>query len=376
MLIIGVYLLDKVKINEEFRMLRNEIYKNECFERKGNSKLITFKYLLPFKMPIKESENIDFITEENTFMIFSNLEEEFLEKGIIKQYRKSYVEITSIINHKQFNKLKSNSTSRESRQSKMITEIFNKQFNCLNNLIKIISVKYQYHNVYQLSLGDILSIPYYAIYTTDGNIKGMHLFIVDMPSKIEEDQNSIIKKKDLLNIKRNYKILINYPSNVSVLAMRKGERAFYKSDYNLAIIQIQTALEVFINNFLERYYKLEKNLSDEKIKNKLGCGYANVINDHLIKTIEKLNLNNYEEIKNCINEYMEKYYDMRNKIVHSGATYKKEDAIKFKEIVTDIIRLITFSMKNTVVSDFSKEFNTYNIISQKIDVNNIKRKYK
>lgn len=109
--------MDKVKINEEFRMLRNEIYKNECFERKGNSKLITFKYLLPFKMPLKESENIDFITEENTFMIFSNLEEEFLEKGIIKQYRKSYVEITSIINHKQFNKLKSNSTSRESKQN-------------------------------------------------------------------------------------------------------------------------------------------------------------------------------------------------------------------------------------------------------------------
>ena len=73
---------------------------------------------------------------------------------------------------------------------------------------------------------------------------------------------------------------------------------------------------------------------------------------------------------------MKDYYDMRNKIVHTGATYKKEDAIEFKEIVADIIRLITFGMKNKSYSDFSKEFNMYNIINKKIDINEIKNKYK
>ena len=90
--------------------------------------------------------------------------------------------------------MKSNSTSRESKKSNILLEIFNKQFNCLNNLIKIISIKYQYHNIYQLSLGDILSIPYYVIYTTDGNIKEMSIFMIDMPGKIEKDQYSSIKK--------------------------------------------------------------------------------------------------------------------------------------------------------------------------------------
>ncbi|HBC9226997.1 hypothetical protein K4R53_10160 [Staphylococcus epidermidis] len=160
------------------------------------------------------------------------------------------------------------------------------------------------------------------------------------------------------------------------MAMRKGERSFYKSDYNLAIVQIQTALEVFITNFLEKYYKLDKNLSDEELKKKLGCGYANVVNDHLLKTIDNLNLDNSNEIKNCVKKYMKNYYGMRNKIVHTGATYKKEDAIEFKEIVADIIRLITFSMKNKSDSDFSKEFNIYNIINKKIDINEIKDKYK
>ena len=50
-------LLDKIRIKEEFNMLKK--YVNECFKRKGNSKLITFKYLLPFKIPISEFENID-----------------------------------------------------------------------------------------------------------------------------------------------------------------------------------------------------------------------------------------------------------------------------------------------------------------------------
>lgn len=37
---------------------------------------------------------------------------------------------------------------------------------------------------------------------------------------------------------------------------------------------------------------------------------------------------------------------MRNKIVHEGLSYEREDAFKFQEIVSDIIKLITFTMKN------------------------------
>ena len=78
-------------------------------------------------------------------------------------------------------------------------------------------------------------------------------------------------------------MLSNHPSNTYVIAMRKGERAIYKADYNLAIIQIQTALEVFITRFLEGYYKLDEKLSDEKLRNILECGYANLIKDYLKK---------------------------------------------------------------------------------------------
>ena len=161
-------------------------------------------------------------------------------------------------------------------------------------------------------------------------------------------------------------MLSNHPSNTYVIAMRKGERAIYKADYNLAIIQIQTALEVFITRFLEGYYKL-----DEKLRNILECGYANLIKDHLKKIID----NSYV-IKNCIDKYKKDYYPMRNKIVHEGLSYEREDAFKFQEIVSDIIKLITFTMKNVEASDFSKEFNTYNIINRKVNVNSIKEKYK
>lgn len=275
--------MDKTRINLEFKMLKSEIYKNNVFKDKGKGKLITFKYLLPFRIPIKEIENIDFINEENTFMKFIHSEHNILENDNIKRERQSYIEITSVISHIKFKKVKFESTSRESKKNKIITEIFNKQLHTLNNFIKIISVKYQYHNIFQLSLGDILSIPYYVIYSIKGEIQDMSLFLIDMPDKIENDQYSELRQTELLNIKKNYQMLSNHPSNTYVIAMRKGERAIYKADYNLAIIQIQTALEVFITRFLEGYYKLDEKLSDEKLRNILECGYANLIKDHLKK---------------------------------------------------------------------------------------------
>lgn len=369
-------MLDKVKIKEEFKMLKNEVYTKKSFRGSKKRQLITFKYLLPFRMPIKEIENIDFIAEENTFMKFIHREHNIFEKDNIKRERQTYIEITSVINKNQFKRVKSGSTSRESKKTRVLTEVFNNQFNTLNNFIKIISVKYQYHNVFQLSLGDILSIPYYVIYSMEGEIKDMSLFLINKPGKIEEDQYSELKKSELLNIKQNYQIFTNHPSNTYVIAMRKGERAIYKADYNVAIIQIQTALEVFITKFLERYYKLDQQLSDGKISNKLAGGYRNIIKDQLLKIVRKLNLNNSYEIENCINQYIDNYYPMRNKIVHEGLSYSKDEALKFQAIVNDLIRLLVFNMKNAMMSDFSKEFNMYNIHNENINMESIKEKYK
>ena len=53
--------------------------------------------MLPFRIPIKEIENIDFINEENTFMKFIHSEHNILENDNIKRERQSYIEITSVI---------------------------------------------------------------------------------------------------------------------------------------------------------------------------------------------------------------------------------------------------------------------------------------
>ncbi|COQ41653.1 Uncharacterised protein [Streptococcus pneumoniae] len=67
---------------------------------------------------------------------------------------------------------------------------------------------------------------------------------------------------------------------------------------------------------------------------------------------------------------------MRNKIVHEGLSYSKDEALKFQAIVNDIIRLLVFNMKNAMMSDFSKEFNMYNIHNENINMESIKEKYK
>ncbi|WP_241497900.1 hypothetical protein [Mammaliicoccus lentus] len=100
-------------------MLKSEIYKNNVFKDKGKGKLITFKYLLPFRIPIKEIENIDFINEENIFMKFIHSEHNILENDNIKRERQSYIEITSVISHTKFKKVKFESTSRESKKIKL-----------------------------------------------------------------------------------------------------------------------------------------------------------------------------------------------------------------------------------------------------------------
>ena len=159
------------------------------------------------------------------------------------------------------------------------------------------------------------------------------------------------------------------------MPMRKGERAIYNSNYNVAIVQIQTALEVFISRFVERYYKLDTKLDDKKIQGNISCGYRNVVNQHFIKIIQTLNLRYSEEIKNCVALYLKDYYDIRNEIVHAGATFKKHDALEFQEIVRDMIVLVTHGMKYVKSSSFSNEFNIYNFINKTIDIIAIKDKY-
>mgnify|MGYP007038713377 CR=1 FL=1 len=80
-------------------------------------------------MPIKEIENIDFIAEENTFMKFIHREHNIFEKDNIKRERQTYIEITSVINKNQFKRVKSGSTSRESKKTRVLTEVFNNQLN-------------------------------------------------------------------------------------------------------------------------------------------------------------------------------------------------------------------------------------------------------
>lgn len=44
------------------------------------------------------------------------------------------------------------------------------------------------------------------------------------------------------------------------------------------------------------------------------------------------------------------YYTMRNKIIHGGGSYEKRDAEEFKEIVSNIIRSITYGIHKTTIN--------------------------
>ncbi|WP_259569072.1 hypothetical protein [Clostridium botulinum] len=364
---------DYGRIINEFITLKNEIYK-EINELNGNSKLISFRYLLPYRVPVKNGERIIFKvnTHKSVLITFTHKELDVSKEILMNEKNYTFVECTSIITKKNYKKMKE---SREGRKKEAFSKLFDEQIKVLNNFINIIIMKHQYHNIFVLTLRSILTIPTYIIYENNGNVIQSSIFLINPLSKVENDQKSTLSYSELKNVILNYNLYLSHPSERYALIMRKGERAFFLSEYNDSIVYIQTSFEIFISDFVKKYYEINKLLDSEKIKDILDCGYKNIINDHLLKIIEKLNLEYKEEIINCFSKYKDDYYPMRNKIVHEGKSYKERDAEEFKEIVSNAVRLITYGMHKATNDSFVSYFTTYNILSEELDIESIKDKY-
>lgn len=341
----------------------------------NNMKLLTFKYMLPFRIPVSNGEF--FIDDKNKILVKILNTTGQIEYGnrlpIPFEERRSIVECTTIINKHSFKKVCKSTIEADNE----ISSIFDIQLSIINHFIRIIMVKFQYHNVFPISKGDIQSIP---LYRPCEIINGKHInfemksFIIKWPDKILEDQSKNLSKKELGSIFANWEIYKNMSSMLPSEKMRMGERYFYKEDYNNSIIYYQTALETFICNFVYDYYKIYENLDDDTAKKKLSS-YKNVVYHHFIPKMKELQVYNSENIKVCSDIYFNDYYDMRNNIVHSGETYDKFSTENFTNIVSDIVKLVTYGMKYAVKNKFTQYFNKNYIISDNINIKEILSRY-
>lgn len=84
--------------------------------------------------------------------------------------------------------MKESSKSREVSKNKGFSKLFDEQLKVLNNFINIIIMKYQYHNLFVLTLRSILTISIYIISENNSNVIQLSIFLINPLSKVENNQ--------------------------------------------------------------------------------------------------------------------------------------------------------------------------------------------
>jgi hypothetical protein len=108
---------------------------------------------------------------------------------------------------------------------------------------------------------------------------------------------------------------------------------FY-GDYRAAAIEVGTAFEVFIQNFIWNRY-LQNGMSEEKIEKILEAGLMNLLRDH-IKKIMGHDLCSTQEFNNWERDA----YKIRNETVHKGKVISENESSKAITTVSETIRFI------------------------------------
>lgn len=259
----------------------------------------------------------------------------------------------------------------------MLSKLFDELLINLNAFIEIIIMKYQYHNIYSLALGDIQNIPIYIVFQDNGNIEveDEQVFFLRLNNKIEDDQTLSLNDYEIGKLVDYYHIYRNHPAAQYTLIMRKAERDLFKNRFETAIIFAQLSLEAFIAEFVSNYYKIMQIKNDKDISNIMQQQFKNVVSQHFIPIIRKLSLSNHKYIEKAINNFLDNYTSMRNKVVHEGKSYNLNETEEFFNIISDILRMVTDGMKTCEINDFTKYFTKFNVLNENINIEEIIKKY-
>lgn len=117
------------------------------------------------------------------------------------------------------------------------------------------------------------------------------------------------------------------------LILNSKNHLFYDSP-RLAVIEANTAFEVFVNILIYSGYK-KKNYATEKIENILETPFSNLLKDH-IRQVTSCDFENTAEYNN----WKDNAYEIRNKIIHEGIEITKNDATKVVEIYVDTMSFL------------------------------------
>jgi len=167
------------------------------------------------------------------------------------------------------------------------------------------------------------------------------------------DKTSILKiEKELLKLLNNGTMPIDLFETLLVSA----KTFLYDEDYRMCVLECATALDVYLAYYLRPKLTSkgfgEKEI-DERLNKPIQPRLLDVFEEATGSKCNKINMELYKRITNY--SAPKGFYNLRNEIIHEGATAAKNDAMNALEIVSDFkdfLEDLEFSSKHVDLSDY------------------------
>lgn len=346
----------------DFYTIREKKYL-DFLQHEQKVSFITFRYMLPFRLPLPSGDgfvinNTMFVPLHKEYKHYTH-NDEFFSLPI----KRTVIETTIKIHKKdRISAIKNN--GNKVKRDKVISQEFNKQLETLNNFINIMIAKYKFTNIYPVHYGEIIGTVYNQLFKYNSKLiteTPVNLLIILQLSSAKSNDEVTLQPQEIEEIMNKYYDYSKHEYNNVILAARKGERAYQLYDYNNSIVHYNSMFEVLMATFVRHYYEHMSNKSTDKINNIINnAGLKNLIDEHFNNILKKLKIKDYNEIKKCIDEYMREGYIYRNQIVHRGMNYGEIEAMRTREKMNDLSRLLNHNVRNAPKNEFVDFYRKFN----------------
>lgn len=323
------------------RKLMNTLSEELTFPASG---FLTFQFDIPFQLPIEDGQFI--YTKKNQTALLYKQEEISINESQTSYFSK--VEIVTIL--------------LEDLGRVPLDEKFHKYFDeslkYLNNIIQSIMLKYNYPEVRTLLIEDIPSV-FLWFYTRNSKIRKQDftcgIYIAKAgDSRFEKPEP--IPSGELSRLINLADDLDNNKFIDALLYQRRAAYDFNHGKYQEAVIKANTFVEMAMYSFLT-FIKKDSGESDSSIDDILKCGFKNILDHHLKPFFESKEQTFDRKDSTCkLGEYWKNTYSIRNKIVHEGIHFSRQESEQALRCATELVKECTRTLKSNPIDPSVYDF--------------------
>lgn len=357
--------------NEEagFNTFENEVFHQLSKEGKETMYLVTYKFMLPYRLPITNGSTFSF-KNKYLFKFINKVYPHPAIKDLAKvpSLRLTIVEATVRITRKEYRDYPKGEQKR-THKDKFISNKFDELLEVFNKIVVGISLVSKNDSIFTVKPMDFIGELAMIIYTYANNkTKELEKNIVNTSfrGKRMKEISQVIEYEQYITAVKT--LVENDDGNYVKIheKIRESDRLFFSERYDDSIVTQNTVFEMFTTNIVLRYEKIIKNTPETKLYNlSNNTGFANIISDKLTPIIRKhLNLKDKDLILAMIDKFSKTHAKNRHSIVHRGESFGLTEAGDGKQFLDDMILLIIDNITRIEKNDFTKEFMNYNVVTK------------